>query len=127
MLEALADANIVFADPDNGVSRPSVVSRKSATVEETLSLAARGRPVLLIRFPHRLYSHDEQLTHYHATFAEQRPVTVRTCVRVPNANGSTSPRIRWFTSLNPTPAIIAGIQDFACAVRNLPGAAAEVH
>ncbi|WP_426031848.1 hypothetical protein [Caulobacter sp. DWP3-1-3b2] len=127
MLTTLAPASIIFADPDNGVSRPGGVSPKSATIDEALALASRERPVLLIRFPHRLNSHDEQLAQYHTAFAAQRPVTVRTCVRVPNANGSTSPRIRWFTALNPTPAITAGIEAFASAVRLLPGAAASVN
>jgi hypothetical protein len=126
MLRRLAEASVVFADPDNGVSRPGTVSPKSATIDEALSLAANGRSVLLIRFPHRMNSHEEQLAHYHATFADPRPVTVRTCVRVTNANGSTSPRIRWFTALNPTPAIVAGVEAFATAVRQLPGASAMI-
>jgi len=127
MLQRLANASLVFADPDNGVSRPGVVSPKSATVEEALALSEGGRPVLLIRFPHRLSSHADQLAHYHATFAALNPVTVRTCVRVPNAKGTTTPRIRWFTALNPTPAIAIGIESFAASVRCLPGASAEVH
>jgi hypothetical protein len=127
MVEQLAGAGVVFADPDNGVSKPPTVSPKSATLDEAKALAGRGRPVILIRFPNRAATHTEQLAGYHDSFAELFPVTVRTCVRVPNSNGSTSPRIRWFTVLNPNPTIAGKVHAFAQAVLRLPGASATVH
>ena len=54
---AMADASIVFVDPDNGVSRPEVVTPKSATEDEVRALAANGRCALLIRFPDRTAKH----------------------------------------------------------------------
>ena len=122
----LSECSAVFADPDNGVSRPGVVSRKSATVQEISSLCGADRLVLLIRFPHRLSSHADQLSSYHDAFAEFLPITVRTCVRVPNANGSTSPRIRWFTALNGGPDARSSMESFAQSLAALPGASATV-
>jgi hypothetical protein len=126
LLETLGDCQAVFADPDNGVSTPGVVTRKSATVDEVEQLCAGGRLVFLIRFPHRLSRHDHQLAHYHQTFAPYRPATVRTCVRVTNANGGTSPRIRWFTALNADAAVTTRMRCFASRIAELPGASAAL-
>ena len=126
MVERLRACHVVFADPDNGVSRPGVVSRKSATVDEVTALCADGRMVLLIRFPHRLVSHDDQLSSYHATFAAFRPITLRTCVRIANGNGTTSPRIRWFTALNPQPETAAQMTSFSERLMGIPGATARI-
>jgi hypothetical protein len=122
MHNALAPCSSVFADPDNGVSRRGLISRKSATVEEVFELCGHGRLCLLIRFPHRLASHAEQLARYHEAFARFAPITLRTCVRVPNANGTTSPRIRWFTALNARNDVRERIADFAIRAGALPGA-----
>jgi hypothetical protein len=43
-------------------------------------------------------------------------------VRVPNANGTTSPRIRWFTALNARNDVRERIADFAIRAGALPGA-----
>jgi hypothetical protein len=126
MLSRLESCDVVFADPDNGVSRPDVVIRKSATVDEIKALGLAGRLTILIRFPHRQASHDAQLADYHATFAEFRPVTLRTCVRVPNSNGSTSPRIRWFTVMNPKPDTRARMFGFQKRLETIPGATARL-
>jgi hypothetical protein len=126
MLRELKNCDAVFLDPDNGVSRPQVTSRKSATVEEVKSIVQSDRLGLLIRFPHRVTTHDIQLADYHTTFAPFRPITIRTCVRVPNANGGSSPRIRWFTGMNASDDVEAKMRAFADTVKRLPGASAEV-
>lgn len=124
MLHDLRAAQAVFMDPDNGVSRVGVVSRKSATVDEVTSVVQSGRLGLLIRFPHRVTTHDVQLASYHATFAAFRPATIRTCVRVPNANGGSSPRIRWFTAMNASAEVLSKMDDFRARVSALPGSSA---
>lgn len=115
MLASLAGADIIFADPDNGLTRagcPPV--RKSATLDEICGLAADRRPVVLIRFPHRLYGHEVQLQEHHEALANYAPWTVRTCVTVRSATGGgTSPRIRWFTVLNGDEALLRAAKDFA--------------
>jgi len=126
MIRSLALCDVVFADPDNGVSRPGVVSRKSAVVDEVRDLCKEGRTAFLIRFPHRLTSHDDQLADQHRTFAEYAPLTLRTCVRVPNGNGTTSPRIRWFSALNPRTETRGAIADFAARLQAVPGATVRV-
>lgn len=125
MATALAAADAVFLDPDNGVSSPGVRSRKSATVAEVKILCA-GRLGLLIRFPHRSATHDVQLAAYHETFADMRPATLRTCVRVPNAGGGTSPRIRWFTAMNAPAPVLDRMAAFAADVESLPGGSAKL-
>jgi hypothetical protein len=126
MRASLSDAHAVFLDPDNGVSREDVTSRKSATVEEVRAFFASGRLGLLIRFPHRVTTHDVQLEAYHRTFAAMAPVTIRTCARVPNAGGGSSPRIRWFTALNATTEVRERISEFAGRVEALPGGSAKI-
>lgn len=126
MVESLRAAHSVFADPDNGVSREGVVSRKSATIGEVRDLAAGGRTVYLIRFPHRQASHDEQLRSYHQAFGDFRPITLRTCVRVPNRNGSTSPRIRWFSVFNGDATSRERLERFSARVSAIRGAKAEL-
>jgi hypothetical protein len=126
MRDGLEDAKAVFLDPDNGVSREGVTSRKSATVAEVKAFFDGGRLGLLIRFPHRVTTHDAQLAAYHQTFAAMAPVTVRTCARVPNRGGGTSPRIRWFTALNASPEVRVRLRDFADRVQALPGGSATV-
>lgn len=122
----LAACSAVFADPDNGVSKPGIIDPKSATVQEISELCGADRLTLLIRFPDRTMSHADQLSNYHSTFAKYSPVTVRTCVRVPNANGSTSPRIRWFTTLNGCSDTHSRMRAFAERVASLPGGSATL-
>lgn len=126
LVKSLDGVQAVFADPDNGVSRPGVLSPKSATIPEVEALARDGRTVFLIRFPHRVTSHDNQLVDYHGWLRAFAPVTVRTCVRVPNRNGSTSPRIRWFTALNAGADTRARVDAFAARLNGLPMGSATV-
>ncbi|MES3027650.1 MAG: hypothetical protein V4820_07350 [Pseudomonadota bacterium] len=126
MIASLQDVDAVFADPDNGVSREGVVSRKSATISEIRALAADGRTLYLIRFPHRQASHDDQLRSYHEVFGDFRPATLRTCVRVLNRNGSSSPRIRWFSVLNGDATSRERLARFSARVSAIPGAKAEL-
>ena len=126
MRAGLSDAQAVFLDPDNGVSREGVVSRKSATVAEVKAFFDAGRLGLLIRFPHRVTTHDLQLEAYHQAFAAMSPVTIRTCARVPNAGGGSSPRIRWFTALNGSADVRARMVEFAARVEAMPGGSATV-
>lgn len=112
MIEYLKDSDIVFADPDNGLSNEGVVHSKSATQGEVRTLSINGRPVVLIRFPSRRGTHDEQLDLYHKSLAALRPVTLKTCVSVQNKSGGKSPRIRWFTVMNASAEIQENIQKF---------------
>lgn len=125
MTTHLASATAIFADPDNGVSRPGVLTRKSATADEIRALCAHGRLGLLIRFPDRTATHPVQLAQWHETFALFDPITVRTCVRVPHGDGSI-PRIRWFTALNADRQTRARVGKFVFQVGALRGATAVV-
>ncbi len=126
MIRSLQSCDVIFADPDNGLSRDGVVSRKSATFSEISGLAREGRAVILIRFPSRNGSHDEQLGRHHFALAEYGPVTVRTCVILCNAAGRKFPRIRWFTLINPTIEMRKLVGQFATMLNSVTNSRAEV-
>jgi hypothetical protein len=126
MANHLKASDVIFADPDNGLSNDGVVHRKSATLGEINLLSALERPVILIRFPSRKGKHLEQLERHHLRLASFRPVTLRTCVTVRNRNGSASPRIRWFSILNASAEIRRNIHDFQQRLASIGGAKAEV-
>src|SRR5713226_3572741 len=88
MANRLKASDVIFADPDNGLSKDGVVHRKSATLDELKLLSAPERPVVLILFPGRKGNHQEQLELHHLRLASFRPLTLRTCVTVRNKNGS---------------------------------------
>jgi hypothetical protein len=123
MLRDLEETSLVFVDPDNGVSLNGRVHSKSVTLEELAGLARRARPVVLIRFPDRTCKHEEQLARLHGALAGYSPLTLRTTVRVPNRSGTTTPRIRWFTVLNPTEAIGEGVTGYCERLSGLPNLA----
>jgi len=122
----LTASDIVFADPDNGLSKDGVVHRKSATLDEIKMLCATDRPVVLIRFPGRIGKHLKQLEMHHSRLASFRPLTLQTCVTVRNKNGSACPRIRWFSILNASGEIRRNIQDFQRRLASIGGVKVEV-
>ena len=84
------------------------------------------RPVILIRFPSRRGTHDEQLDLHHKNLAALRPITLKTCVSVRNKSGGKSPRIRWFTVMNASEEIQESIQKFEQRLVSIGGVKAEV-
>jgi hypothetical protein len=126
MYRKLANADVVFVDPDNGISKANKTLRKSATATEITELCSSNRPVITIRFPHRRDSHNRQLSELHSMFFECRPVTLRTTVRVPNRGGGSSPRIRWFTLLNGTEHMLKKMHIFSENLNNTQCASAKV-
>ena len=126
MFQRLGKADVVFIDPDNGISRANKILRKSATPVEITKLCASNRPTITIRFPHRSDTHDQQLFELHSLFSEYHPITLRTTVRVPSRDGRTSPRIRWFTLLNGTEAMQEKIRTFGKHLNQIPGASVRI-
>jgi hypothetical protein len=126
MVDRLKSADVIFADPDNGLSRDGIVHRKSATWDEVQMLSSSERPVVLIRFPSRFGTHQEQLILHHQRLSILRPVTLRTCVTVRNKNGGASPRIRWFTMINASKEILASIQGFQRRLMSIKGVRTEL-
>jgi hypothetical protein len=126
MQRRLADCDVVFADPDNGISREGVVTLKSATLQEINDLSKeRQRSVILIRFPSRVCGHLEQLAQHHESLASHHPLTVRTCVQVRNRVAKGFPRIRWFTLLNGSEAMKDLARDFVNQLKSIAGAKAS--
>jgi len=126
MVTRLKSCDVVFADPDNGLSREGIINRKSATPSEISDLAHSGRSVILIRFPSRDGTHLEQLQRYHSVLAAYTPITVRTCVILSNSTGRRFPRIRWFTLINPSDEMRVSIRHFATQLASLHDASAVV-
>jgi hypothetical protein len=126
MITFLESCDVVFADPDNGLSREGVINRKSATLSEISDLARGGRAVILFRFPNREGTHLKQLGRHHLALADYNPITVRTCVNLCNAAGRKFARIRWFTLVNPTIEMRKFVDQFATRLKSITDARAEV-
>lgn len=126
MVQCLNGCDVVFVDPDNGLSRHGIISRKSATVDEIEHLSRDGRAVILIRFPSRRGSHVEQLELHHRVLAPYGPKTIRTCVQVRGKNGNPFPRIRWFTLLNAQEEMVAAAEAFVGRLGSISGVKATM-
>jgi hypothetical protein len=124
---ALDAADIVFLDPDNGVSHKETV--KHATFSEIRLLRKPGRAVIFITFPGRV-THDVQLRQLHERLRVEadasKLITLRTSVSVPSSAGPPVPRLRWFTVVDPDAELTARAQAFAAALASVPRVRARV-
>lgn len=119
---ALADADLIFLDPDNGLGD---ASEKHATYDELRLSRKAGRALVFITFPNRT-PHDAQLRRIRERLAAdagaESVMTLRTSASVPCGNGSPYfvPRLRWFTLVDPDAALIARVERFAKALEGIP-------
>lgn len=126
MRAALADADIVFADPDNGVG----ATAKHATPTELRKLRAPGRTVIVIGFPGRSGTHAQQLERLHGLLADEADATsVHTLqLALPVARADRlAVRHLWFTLMDAGPDHLERLRQFAtdlCAA--LPRSHAQV-
>ena len=122
MQAALDGANIVFLDPDNGLGE----TKKHATSSEIQLLRTPGRAIVLITFPDRTMSHQNQVQRLHEKLRvkanAERPFTLRTTINVLRTDGSRSyvPRQRWFTVVDPDTDLIARARAFAGRLHYIP-------
>lgn len=120
---ALAGADIVFLDPDNGLG---VETEKHATFSEIRLLREPGRAIVFITFPGRSMTHDALLRQLHERLMIEADagnvITLRTNVSVPRVAGSRSyvQRQRWLTVVDPTAQLKARAQAFAAALASVP-------
>ncbi|MFD2262635.1 hypothetical protein ACFSM5_07025 [Lacibacterium aquatile] len=118
---ALADADIVFLDPDNGLGRES---KKHATLSEVRHLRRPDRALVFITFPGRDLPHKELVVRLHERLAletgAQDIFTLRTTVSIQTAKGSFVPRTRWFTILDTDQQLSERIHAFANEVARIP-------
>lgn len=123
MRAALADAAIVFLDPDNGLGDETT---KHATFLEVRLLRKPGRAIAFITFPGRSMPHDRLVRHLHERLrveaGAESVVTLRTNVSVPRAAGSRSyvQRQRWFTVVDPDAELTARVYAFAKTLGPVP-------
>lgn len=126
----LEPASLVFLDPDIGLGKPS---RKHATLEELSELRKAGRALSFITFPAHTSSHPCQLEHLHTSLDHRmpacHPVTLTTCVSLPNPNNPNRfhPRIRWFTVVDGDPELHKRLQRFAELLGTIPYVKVAVH
>jgi hypothetical protein len=118
---ALEGVDLVFLDPDNGLGAET---EKHATLDEVRLLRHRGRAVVFITFPGRK-PHDQLVRELHgrlrAEAGAESAFTLRTSVSVPRADGSpfVVQRQRWFTVVDPDPALVARAGAFTEALASV--------
>jgi hypothetical protein len=127
---SLAQADLVFLDPDNGIGDRK---EKHAKFSEIAALRDSNRSLIAILFPGRSKPHHELIKHLHERIRErcgsERVLTVRTNVSVPRTPSSPYlvQRPRWFTVIDPDDTIVARARSFADALHAIiPAAAARV-
>lgn len=127
--DALAAADIVFLDPDNGLGSETP---KHATFSELRLLRRPGRSIVFISFPSRSATYAEQVLRLHDRLRSDadadRVITLRTNVSVPRGDGSAYlvQRPRWFTVVDPDDEIASRLDDFAIALNAVPRAKATI-
>jgi hypothetical protein len=126
MCDTLSKSDFVFIDPDNGVSFENRVGEKHASFREISALANGGRPLVFIRFPHRMAKHLDQLSELHSVLKDYNPATLQTCVLVPNSKGGKTPKIRWFTLLNGDDESLANVRKFTKLLNSIENVVAKV-
>lgn len=121
--EALATADLVFVDPDNGLGNET---QKHATFAEIHKLRRPGRAIVLITFPGRSMTHALLLAKLHERLRGETDaeniVTLRTNVSVPRSEGSSSfvQRQRWFTIIDPDDVLLQRADTFVYALNTIP-------
>jgi hypothetical protein len=97
MVEVMTDAKVVFLDPDNGLGHDA---RRHARVADLIALQREDRALAIIKFPGRHKSYLEQISELHQSLRNaglSDPITIITCVNVPNGSTARIPRHRFFT------------------------------
>ncbi len=126
---ALADTDIVFLDPDNGLGKETP---KHAAWPEIRALRHPGRTLVFITFPGRTKPHAVLLQELHDRLVGEtganRVATLCTNVSVPRAADSSSlvQRQRWFTLVDPDDTLLARAKAFSEAMSALPRATARL-
>jgi hypothetical protein len=118
MVTSMNGADHVFVDPDNGLGTSAI---KHAWITDLIALKTESRAISIIKFPGRHKSHADQIRDLHQELVADgfaNPITVNTCVSVPNGTRAYVPRHRFFTVANTDAAIRKRAQNF---VRQLNG------
>ncbi len=116
MKNRLAECDLVFLDPDNGLGSSS---KKHARVKEIRIMRKDGRVVILIKFP-AFIPHKEQIANYHRQLMKEAGAksvfTITTSVRMAG-----TPRSRWFTIIDGEGVVEVRATKFADTLRQIPG------
>jgi hypothetical protein len=115
----MADADVVFLDPDNGLGRGP---RKHARITDLVALRRENRVLSIIKFPGRHKSHQDQVSDLHRDLQDsgfQDPLTVITCVHVVTRRNASVPRHRFFTIAGGDDNIRARAENYAQRLNGL--------
>ncbi|MBK7581078.1 MAG: hypothetical protein IPI67_12800 [Myxococcales bacterium] len=127
MCLSLADTDLVFLDPDNGLGRHW---QKHARIDDLAELRQNNRALVFIKFPHRMSSYEAQIQSLHALLRStgfRSPLTVRTSVSVLGAESQRRvPRARFFTVVGADAHLAQIAEAFAARVSAIPFASASV-
>lgn len=128
MARTLAGCNLVFLDPDTGLSGPT--DDKHVTPSEIRRLHQPGRTIVLISFSRAQKTHTATL--HEMLLSEESGarsvITLRTNVSVPERPGATKvvQRARWFTLIDPDNDLIERMVRFSGMLKRLPRANASI-
>ena len=120
-------ADVVFTDPDNGITFTQPSSPKHIYIEELQKLAGwNRRPVICIQFPGRHKKHPDQIRDLLSACKNSNPCILATQAKFMKANGRTNVNKRWFIILNATNTE-RRIERFAECVNDICGLEANIH
>jgi len=119
----VAESSVVFLDPDNGPAFTASV--KHATYTEIRRFRQPGRVVVVVRFPNRSASHDDQVHRGQQLLIEEADAGTVVTLRVMISSASRS-RIVWFDVIDPDRVTLSRLDQFASEVSELPRAKAYV-
>jgi len=112
---ALANANLIFLDPDTGLGKPTP---RHITADEVKGLRQSGRTIAFIMFPGHNLPHHVQLERLHRDVGG-RIMTLQVNTPVQTTNGF-APRICWFVIADYDDVIFERTQQFAINLRSIP-------
>ena len=127
LVSMMNDADVVFSDPDNGITFTQPFSHKHIFIHELLELAELNkRPVICVQFPGRHKKHPEQISDLLAACKHFKPCILATKAKLRKNTGRTTVSKRWFIILNATEAQ-KRIVEFSERMNKIEGLEASIH
>ena len=124
----LADADMVFADPDNGSTFTQPFSPKHIYCVELLNLAKfNERPVICIHFPGRKKTHPEQISDLLEAYRHNNPYILDTKATFKKDTGRFNVNKRWFIILNTGSEQQNRIEEYANRMNYINGLEANIY
>jgi hypothetical protein len=121
--ERVADSDLVYLDPDNGVAyRPT---KKHASFTEIRRLRRPERTLVIVRFPDRSATHQEQVARGQQLLVEETDAAAVATLQVTVRSGKRS-RAVWFDLIDPDATTMGRLTEICDDIAALQGATASV-